>query len=157
MQDNIQVTYDHWLSGVGEADRPAFEKLSDTPDELSDAARRRRAFPPGCSPTRPKATRPLSSSGTTCAMAAPSSRSVRLRYSLPTVSTPISTRAYLYPRLEPTPALSFAVCDLGCDAGIVITASHNPKEYNGYKVYGPDGCQITTEMTGEIQAAIDAV
>lgn len=90
-------------------------------------------------------------------MAAPSSRSVRLRYSLPTVSTPISSRAYLYPRLEPTPALSFAVCDLGCDAGIVITASHNPKEYNGYKVYGPDGCQITTEMTGEIQAAIDAV
>ena len=90
-------------------------------------------------------------------MAASSSRSVRLRYSLPTVSTPISTRAYLYPRLEPTPALSFAVCDLGCDVGIVITASHNPKEYNGYKVYGPDGCQITTEMAGEIQAAIDAV
>ncbi len=47
--------------------------------------------------------------------------------------------------------------DLGCDAGIVITASHNPKEYNGYKVYGPDGCQITTEMAGEIPAAIDAV
>lgn len=47
MQDNIQVTYDHWLSGVGGADRPAFEKLSDTPDELSDAFYRDLAFGTG--------------------------------------------------------------------------------------------------------------
>ena len=65
-------------------------------------------------------------------------------------------RALLYPRIEPTPALSFAVRDLGCSAGINITASHNPAEYNGYKVYGPDGCQITVEAAHEIQAAIDA-
>lgn len=51
--------------------------------------------------------------------------------------------AWLYPRLMPTPALSFAVRHLGCEAGICITASHNPAQYNGYKVYGHDGCQIT--------------
>ena len=52
-------------------------------------------------------------------------------------------KAYVFPSLRPTPELSFAVRDLGCIAGIVVTASHNPPEYNGYKVYGPDGCQIT--------------
>lgn len=66
-------------------------------------------------------------------------------------------RACLYPRIEPTPALSFAVRDLGCSAGICLTASHNPSEYNGYKVYGPDGCQITTQAARDIQAAIDAI
>jgi phosphoglucomutase len=64
---------------------------------------------------------------------------------------------YLYPRLEPTPALSFAVRYLGCSAGVCVTASHNPREYNGYKVYGADGCQITTEAAKDIQAAINAV
>ncbi len=68
-----------------------------------------------------------------------------------------SIKAYLYPRLEPTPALSFAVRYLTCDAGICITASHNPAHYNGYKVYGSDGCQITTQMAQDIQSAINAV
>lgn len=63
-------------------------------------------------------------------------------------------RTYLYPRLEPTPALSFATRDLGCSAGINVTASHNPAAYNGYKVYGPDGCQITTQAAQDIQEAI---
>ena len=66
-------------------------------------------------------------------------------------------RACLYPRIEPTPALSFAVRDLGCSAGICLTASHNPSEYSGYKVYGADGCQITAQAVKDIQAAIDAV
>ena len=57
----------------------------------------------------------------------------------------------------PTPALSFAVRDLKCSGGVVITASHNPAKYNGYKVYGPDGCQITTQAAKEIQKEIDAV
>lgn len=65
--------------------------------------------------------------------------------------------AYLYPRLEPTPALSWAVRALECDAGVCITASHNPARYNGYKVYGPDGCQITVEAAKAIQQAIDKV
>lgn len=63
---------------------------------------------------------------------------------------------WIYPRLEPTPALSWAVRRLGCGAGVMITASHNPAEYNGYKVYGPDGCQITDKAAGEILAEIQA-
>lgn len=66
-------------------------------------------------------------------------------------------QVHLYPRLMPTPALSFAVRDLHCDGGVVVTASHNPAKYNGYKVYGSDGCQITTEAAKAIQQAIDGV
>lgn len=66
-------------------------------------------------------------------------------------------KSYLFERVEPTPALSFAVRALGCSAGVNITASHNPAAYNGYKVYGPDGCQITVEAAESIQAAIDPV
>ena len=64
---------------------------------------------------------------------------------------------HLYPRLMPTPALSFAVRDLRCSGGVMITASHNPAQYNGYKVYGSDGCQITTEAAAAIQREIDLV
>lgn len=66
-------------------------------------------------------------------------------------------KTYMYERVEPTPALSFAVRELGCSAGVNITASHNPAAYNGYKVYGADGCQITVATAEAIQAAIDAV
>ena len=54
-------------------------------------------------------------------------------------------KAYIYPRLEPTPALSWAVRYYGCGAGVCVTASHNPAKYNGYKAYGPDGCQMTDD------------
>ncbi len=66
-------------------------------------------------------------------------------------------RVHLYDRLMPTPSLSFAVRDLHCSGGVVITASHNPAKYNGYKVYGSDGCQITTEAAKAIQREIDCV
>ena len=65
--------------------------------------------------------------------------------------------AYVYPEIQPTPALSFAVRDLGCSAGINITASHNPADYNGYKAYGDDGCQIATDACAEIQKTIDSI
>lgn len=63
--------------------------------------------------------------------------------------------ARLYPRLEPTPALSWAVRYFGCGAGVCVTASHNPAKYNGYKVYGPDGCQITPEAADKVLTAIE--
>lgn len=66
-------------------------------------------------------------------------------------------KAYVYPRIEPTPALSFAVRDLKCAGGVCVTASHNPAEYNGYKAYGPDGCQIATKVSQDISDAIEAV
>jgi len=59
-------------------------------------------------------------------------------------------KVYLFTSLRPTPELSFAVRELGCKSGIVITASHNPKEYNGYKVYGDDGCQIVSPFDVEL-------
>jgi phosphoglucomutase len=65
--------------------------------------------------------------------------------------------AYIFDELMPTPVLSFAVRSLNCDAGIVVTASHNPAAYNGYKVYGSDGCQITLEMASEVLGAIERV
>ena len=60
----------------------------------------------------------------------------------------------IWPALMPVPTVSFAVRYLGASAGVMITASHNPSKYNGYKVYGADGCQITTEAAGEILAEI---
>ena len=65
--------------------------------------------------------------------------------------------AYLYPRLEPVPALSFAVRHLHCGLGICVTASHNPAEYNGYKVYGPDGCQMTPEAAKRVIELLDGM
>ena len=68
-------------------------------------------------------------------------------------------KAYLFDALRPTPELSFAVRKLGCTAGIVVTASHNPPEYNGYKVYWEDGAQITpphdSGIMGEVKAISD--
>ncbi len=63
-------------------------------------------------------------------------------------------KTYVYPRIEPTPAVSWAVRDLSCSGGVCMTASHNPAPYNGYKAYGPDGCQIATEAADAISAAI---
>lgn len=62
---------------------------------------------------------------------------------------------YIYDTLMPTPMLSFAVRELKLDAGIVITASHNPAKYNGYKVYDNTGCQISTEVAEEISKLIE--
>lgn len=66
-------------------------------------------------------------------------------------------KAYLTRQLEPTPLLSFAVRELHCQSGIMITASHNPAKYNGYKCYGPDGCQMTDVAAGEVYAEIQKV
>ncbi|MEE0410413.1 MAG: phospho-sugar mutase [Clostridia bacterium] len=65
-------------------------------------------------------------------------------------------KTYLFDDLRPTPELSFAVRHLGCVRGVVITASHNPKEYNGYKVYGEDGAQIEPETAKKIMSYINS-
>lgn len=64
-------------------------------------------------------------------------------------------KAYLFDSLRPTPMLSFAVRHLNCKAGIVITASHNPKQYNGYKVYNEDGNQLTDKAAAEVLDCIE--
>ena len=66
-------------------------------------------------------------------------------------------KAYVFESLRPTPELSFAVRKLGCIAGINITASHNPPEYNGYKVYWEDGAQITPPHDKGIMAQVKAI
>ncbi len=66
-------------------------------------------------------------------------------------------RVYLFDALRPTPELSFAIRHFGCMAGVNITASHNPKEYNGYKAYWEDGAQISPEQAEIVSAAVDSI
>ena len=66
-------------------------------------------------------------------------------------------KALLFAEMRPTPQLSFAVRELGCQAGVVITASHNPPQYNGYKVYGEDGGQAATDLAAKLSAEIKKV
>lgn len=73
------------------------------------------------------------------------------------VFTANGIKVYLFEDLRPTPELSFAVRHLGCDVGIVLTASHNPPEYNGYKVYFNDGAQIVPPQDGEIIGEINSL
>ncbi len=64
-------------------------------------------------------------------------------------------KVWIWPTLNPVPTVSFAIRDLKASQGIMITASHNPAKYNGYKVYGADGCQITTEAAATILSEIE--
>ena len=66
-------------------------------------------------------------------------------------------KVYLYDTLMPTPVLSFTVKHLGCTAGIVLTASHNPKEYNGYKIYDENGCQLVPQYANKVIDFVNAV
>lgn len=66
-------------------------------------------------------------------------------------------KVWLYPELAPTPMLSFAVRYYRCAGGVVVTASHNPSAYNGYKAYGADGCQLSVDASAVITAAVEGV
>lgn len=66
-------------------------------------------------------------------------------------------KAYVFESLRPTPELSFAIRTLGCKSGVVITASHNPSQYNGYKAYWDDGCQVPPPMDAEIIDEVEKV
>ena len=74
----------------------------------------------------------------------------KLALNVAEVLTANGIKTYLFNSLRPTPQLSFAVRELGCKGGVVITASHNPKEYNGFKVYGADGAQIVSPFDTEL-------
>ena len=67
------------------------------------------------------------------------------------------SEVHIYPQISPVPTLSFATRYLHCSAGVRVTASHNPSKYNGYKVYGEDGCQITTEAAAEVLSEIESI
>ncbi len=66
-------------------------------------------------------------------------------------------KVYIYGTLMPTPVLSFTAKYLGCNGGIVLTASHNPKEYNGYKIYDEKGCQLVPEFASQVITFVDAI
>ncbi len=66
-------------------------------------------------------------------------------------------KTYIYRELMPTPMLSFAVRRLKCDAGVVVTASHNPAKYNGYKAYGPDGCQLGPDAADYVLSIMEKI
>ena len=87
------------------------------------------------------------------------SRRMSPEFALETVLTLCANgiHAKLFDSLRPVPILSYAVRHLQTDAGVIITASHNPPQYNGYKVYGPDGAQIGPEFAGELIKEIDAL
>ena len=74
----------------------------------------------------------------------------KLALNVAEVLTANGIKTHLFNSLRPTPQLSFAVRELGCKGGVVITASHNPKEYNGLKVYGADGAQIVSPFDTEL-------
>lgn len=175
MNENVEKRYEQWLANVDESARNEFERMDEP--TLEDAFYRDLAFGTGglrgklgMGPNRMnaytvgKATQGLADylnanfdnpSVALCRDTRHGSEEFVRRVAEVLAGNGIGS--YLYERVEPTPALSFAVRELGCSAGVNVTASHNPAAYNGYKLYGPDGCQITVAAAAEIQVAIDAV
>lgn len=173
----IEKRFEHWLESVDSKACAQLEELRNYPDNLHDAFYRELAFGTGGlrgiigigsnrmnTYTIGKATQGLANY-------------LNAHFDHPSVAIARDSRnegesfvrtaaevlaangiiAHVFPHIQPTPMLSFAVRDLGASAGINVTASHNPAEYNGYKVYGSDGCQIATQAAEEIQRAIDNV
>ena len=172
----VREAYGRWLEGVDEADRGELSSLALDEGALEDAFYRELAFGTagmrgrlGLGPNRMnvytvgKATQGLADylnahfehpTVAVCRDSRHGGEAFARRVA--EVLAANGVRAFLFPRVEPTPALSFATRHLGCSAGVNVTASHNPADYNGYKAYGPDGCQIASRPAVEIQAAIDA-
>lgn len=174
---DIKLEYQRWVDHAGDLPWNELAALDDDPEALEDAFYRDLAFGTGglrgvigVGPNRmnvytvAKATQGLADwlngrfESPSVAIARDSRRmGEEFARAAAEVLAANGVRALLCPRIEPTPTLSFSVRDLGCSAGVCVTASHNPAEYSGYKVYGADGCQITTDAAIGIQAAIDAV
>lgn len=168
-------TYQHWLENVDEPDAKQLEEQAKDVEKLHDAFYRELAFGTaglrgiiGIGPNRMnvytigKATQGLAdylnaNFEDPAVAIARDSRNMGEEFvkAAASVLAANGVRAYVYPEIQPTPVLSFTVRYLYCCAGINVTASHNPSEYNGYKVYGPDGCQIASQAAVEIQEDID--
>ncbi len=179
MDEKITAQYERWLQRADESLRDALSALASDPAALEDAFYRDLAFGtgglrgvlgPGANRmnrhTVAKASQGLANY--VCRHFPPQRRSVAVSYDSRILSDEFArvtarvlaasgVQVWLYPELAPTPCLSFAVRALGCAAGVMITASHNPARYNGYKVYNADGCQITLEVADAVLAEIEAL
>ena len=170
----LKEKYDSWINCSAMTDELLSELRSMDKDQISDSFYRDLAFGTGGLRgvlgagtnrmnlfTVMKATRGLASylletySDPSCAVSCDSRIHSRDFAELTAaVLAESGIKVWLYPELQPTPMLSFAVRHLSASAGVMITASHNPARFNGYKVYGADGCQITLEAAALIQKKI---
>ena len=171
---SLMKKYDSWINCSAMTDELLSELRSMDKDQISDSFYRDLAFGTGGLRgvlgagtnrmnlfTVMKATRGLASylletySDPSCAVSCDSRIHSRDFAELTAaVLAESGIKVWLYPELQPTPMLSFAVRHLSASAGVMITASHNPARFNGYKVYGADGCQITLEAAALIQKKI---
>ena len=171
---SLMEKYDSWINCSAMTDELLSELRSMDKDQISDSFYRDLAFGTGGLRgvlgagtnrmnlfTVMKATRGLASylletySDPSCAVSCDSRIHSRDFAELTAaVLAESGIKVWLYPELQPTPMLSFAVRHLSASAGVMITASHNPARFNGYKVYGADGCQITLEAAALIQKKI---
>ena len=175
MSDTVKKEYDFWLNNVKEKELlDELNAVAENPKEIEDRFYKALSFGTGGLRgiigagtnrmniyTVGKATFGLAeylleTGGVSIAIAYDSrNKSVEFARLAAEIMSAKGIKAYLFSELTPTPVLSFAVRYLGASAGIVITASHNPKEYNGYKVYNALGCQITDEAAKAITAKIN--
>ncbi|WP_168121463.1 phospho-sugar mutase [Paenibacillus sp. HB172176] len=179
--DQIRARYDAWLADplIDEATKEELRAISGDEKEITDRFYRDLEFGTGGlrgvmgagtnrlnTYTVGKATQGLANwllanagGSTPSAVIAHDSRNLSPEFTLDAalVLAGNGIRTYLFQSLRPTPQLSFAVRELGASAGVVITASHNPPEYNGYKAYGSDGCQLNPEDATEVIDAISRV
>lgn len=176
MPNTPQELYDSWLNdaNVDEATKDELRAIADQPGDIEDRFYRELEFGTGGlrgvmgagtnrmnqyvigKATQGFATFLLSQSDSPSVVIAHDSRNNSDMFSLEAacVLAANGIRAYLYRSLRPTPQLSFAVRDLKATGGIVVTASHNPPEYNGYKVYGQDGGQLVPDQAEQVIARI---
>lgn len=180
IEESIEKEYQLWRSAVKNADlQEELLKIAQDPEALKERFYKGLEFGTGgmrgligAGPNRlniytiRKATRGLADFLN--AAAAPAQNSVVIAYDSRRLSREFAEeaalvlaaagiKAYVFRSITPTPILSYAVRRLGCTAGIVITASHNPKEYNGYKVYNRHGGQVTDDLANSITAEITKI
>ena len=180
MDENVKKNYEYWCTSpiFDDATKAELKSLEGNEDEIFDRFYRELEFGTGCLRgvigagtnrmnfyTVGKATQGLANfinkqgaAAKGVAIAFDSRRmSPEFADTAACVLAANGIKAYIFDSLRPTPELSFALRTLGCTAGIVVTASHNPPEYNGYKVYWEDGAQITAPKDAQIIGEVNAI